>query len=345
MNKPTGLDIQQTVRDVLSTVDRKREREIINRRLGLFRQRETLEKIGEFLQLTRERVRQLEKSVMIGLQTNQVNQLPSFKVAEVKIKNQLMKMGNVARISDLTKQLAEAGQHKIHQAQISFLARLSPQFVVVEENEHHHLGIGLVDYHNHDQIKQHIATVVDYIDNSGQPLDVDKIHHRWPEFSRDHLHGLASLSKKLSFLNNVWGLNHWPTVNPKNIRDKIYLVLKQAQKPLHFSEIAHHIHTGPFKKNKVTVQAVHNELIKDDRFILTGRGIYVLKEWGYQPGTVAQVIENILEKSDQPVDRDEIIRQVLKQRQVKPTTISLNLQSKPQFHKLKGTRLYTLSKK
>ena len=124
---------------------------------------------------------------------------------------------------------------------------------------------------------------------------------------------LASISKQLATLNGQWGLIKWPTVNPKNIRDKIYVILKENGKPMHFNEIAADIKKSEFKRKDVTTQAIHNELIKDKRFVLIGRGIYALKEWGYEKGTVADIITDVLKKAEKPLHRDDIIKQVLKE--------------------------------
>ena len=123
-------------------------------------------------------------------------------------------------------------------------------------------------------------------------------------------------------------------VNPKNIRDKIYVILHDNGKHMHFNEIAKAIKDSSFKRKDVTTQAIHNELIKDKRFVLIGRGIYALKEWGYEKGTVSDIITKVLKKSGQPLHRDEIVKQVLKSRYVKETTILLNLQGKPQFKRV-----------
>jgi DNA-directed RNA polymerase delta subunit len=120
-------------------------------------------------------------------------------------------------------------------------------------------------------------------------------------------------------------------VNPKNIRDKIYVILHQKGKHMHFNEIAEAIKNSEFKRKNVTTQAIHNELIKDGRFVLIGRGIYALKEWGYKKGTVADIIEEVMRKAGEPLHRDEIVKRVLESRYVKETTILLNLQGKPQF--------------
>ena len=102
---------------------------------------------------------------------------------------------------------------------------------------------------------------------------------------------------------------------------------------MHFTEIATAIKESDFKRRDVTTQAIHNELIKDGRFVLVGRGIYALAEWGYSQGTVADIIANILKK-ESPLHRDEIVKRVLKQRHVKPTTIILNLQGKDKFKRV-----------
>jgi len=90
------------------------------------------------------------------------------------------------------------------------------------------------------------------------------------------------------------------------------------------------------------VQAIHNELIKDPRFVLIGRGIYALSSWGYKKGTISDTIKSILEKSETPLTREEIVKQVLKVRKVKETTILLNLQNKALFKKI-GKNSYTLA--
>jgi DNA-directed RNA polymerase delta subunit len=103
---------------------------------------------------------------------------------------------------------------------------------------------------------------------------------------------------------------------------------------MHFNEIAKTIKNSDFKRKNVTTQAIHNELIKDDRFVLIGRGIYALKEWGYSKGTVADIITKVLQEAGQPLHRDEIVKRVLKSRFVKETTILLNLQGKTQFKRV-----------
>ena len=113
---------------------------------------------------------------------------------------------------------------------------------------------------------------------------------------------------------------------------------------MHFSDIAKAIAASNFKRKNVTIQAIHNELIKDSRFVLIGRGIYALSNWGYYKGTVSDVINKILSDSPTPLTREEVVKQVLKHRQVKETTILLNLQNKQLFKKV-GKNSYTIAQK
>jgi DNA-directed RNA polymerase delta subunit len=125
-----------------------------------------------------------------------------------------------------------------------------------------------------------------------------------------------------------WGMTDWTEVSPKGTREKVYLVLKEHKNPLHFTQIAKMIDKLEFGKRKAHPQTVHNELIKDNRFVLVGRGIYALSEWGYSRGTIKEVIENILQKNGKPMEKEEIISEVLKSRKVKKTTIMINLNNK-----------------
>ncbi len=133
-----------------------------------------------------------------------------------------------------------------------------------------------------------------------------------------------------------WGIDNWREIRPKTINDKIYLVLKDHGKPMHFTKIAGRINEVGFDNKKANAATVHNELILDKKYILIGRGLYSLKEWGYKKGTVADVIIDILSGADGPTGRDEIINKVLEKRIVKKTTIILALMNKEIFEKVSG---------
>ena len=329
------LSTEKSINDILSTVEREREREIIARRFGLFDRKETLEQIGELLGITRERVRQLEKAVVARLKAaaEQGNGLPHIKEVQELLEEKLNANGKVARISELVTRLG-LESNRLEQARVAFLAQLCPAITVVDEDDNHHLAAGLASKHDQDAMKASIAKIVDIIKENGKPTTIDKIATQAGTTDVAQVAALASVSKQLATLNGLWGLVNWPMVNPKNIRDKIYVILKENGKHMHFNEIAEAIKKSDFKRKDVTTQAIHNELIKDKRFVLVGRGIYALKEWGYKKGTVADIIADILRKEGGALHRDEIVKRVLQSRYVKETTILLNLQGKSQFKRV-----------
>jgi hypothetical protein len=335
------LNTEQFVQDILSSIEREREREIIARRFGLFDRKETLEQIGELLGITRERVRQLEKSVIARLKhAAEQGDLSHVKEAEAIFLEQLQQNGQVARISRLS-ELVTAENTRTDQSRVAFLASLCPSLVVIEDNDHFHYAVGVASVRNEKAIKAAVAKLVDAIKKLGEPSDASVIAKNADIADVSQTEALASVSKDLATLNGRWGLIKWPMVNPKNIRDKIYVILKEHGKHMHFNEIAEAIKDSEFKRKDVTTQAIHNELIKDKRFVLIGRGIYALKEWGYAKGTVADIISEVLREAGEPLHRDEIVKRVLKSRFVKETTILLNLQGKNQFKRV-AKATYTL---
>lgn len=333
-NTATILNTEQFVQEILGTIDREREREIIARRFGLFDRKETLEQIGELLGITRERVRQLEKAVIARLkaQTEQ-GQVPHAPEVESQFVAFLREHGGGARIAAISANLT-AENSRTDQSRVAFLAALCPQLILIDDTDHFFQAAVIRADHDEKEVKETIAKIIATVKKIGEPRKIDDIAKEAGMSDVAATGALASISKSLATLNGLWGLVRWPTVNPKNIRDKIYVILKNNGKHMHFSDIADAIKDSDFKRKDVTTQAIHNELIKDKRFVLIGRGIYALREWGYQKGTVADIITEVLREAGEPLHRDEIVKRVLKSRFVKETTILLNLQGKNQFKRV-----------
>jgi hypothetical protein len=331
----TPLITQPIINDVLSAViERDREREIITRRYGLFDRKETLEQIGELLGITRERVRQLEKAVMTKLRTAaEQGSVPHIDTVQARIVTELADLGDASRITELTKRLV-AENSRDEQSRLTFLAHLCPEITVIDDDNDFYQAVALTSFHDERKVKELVSRLIDAIKKAGEPQSIEDLARSTGISEPKHAQALATLSKKLATLNGTWGLVKWPTVNPKNIRDKIYVILHQHGKHMHFNEIASAIKGSDFKRKDVTTQAIHNELIKDTRFVLIGRGIYALKQWGYERGTVADIITKVLEDAGEPLHRDEIVKRVLKTRYVKETTVLLNLQGKQQFKRV-----------
>jgi hypothetical protein len=339
----TQKDVEKLTKDILESIDREREREIVSRRYGLYDRKETLEQIGELLGITRERVRQLEKATVTRLrQYAEEGDLEGLKSFEEAATKKLAEMGNIARVSNLSDAITGETSSKLDQARLSFLAELCPSLSVISDNDHFYQSVAISKVHDEKKAHKHVSDIINALKKIGEPVGIEKVAGEVGHSDPKHTEALSSTSKNLATLNNKWGLIKWPTVNPKNIRDKIYVILQQHGKHMHFSEIAEAIKGSDFKRKDVTTQAIHNELIKDKRFVLIGRGIYALKEWGYKKGTVADIITEVLKEAKEPLHRDEIVKRVLKSRYVKETTILLNLQGKEQFQRV-SKATYTLA--
>ena len=328
-------ELNEAVQSILSTIERPREADIITRRYGLNGDKETLEQVGETLHITRERVRQIEKATLIRIRLNLDNgQNSLFNDAEMDIVKTLHEMGRAARIDNLTKRLMGANTGK-NRAVVTLLAELSSKMLLTAENDKYYAAIILTNERDDREIKKEINNIVKTLREHGKPVTLDELY-RLVGGNFEHpneVGAIASISKQITSLRGMWGLTKWPSVNPRNIRDKIYVVLKEHNQPMYFSDIAREVKSQNFHRNNVTEQAIHNELIKDDRFVLIGRGIYALAENGYKKGSITDVITDLLRQNG-PMYRDDIVREVLKVRQVRETTILLNLQSKPQFKRI-----------
>ena len=333
--------IADAITSSLNIIEQDREKEIISRRFGLSGNKETLEQIGEMLSITRERVRQLEKAIVIRLRIGaEENSIKDLTPAEKLLIRSLSESGRVARISDLASRIYGHSATIAERANISFLSSISTHLTILAENDKYHESVAIADCGDEKKLRSRIDEVVSVIKNNKVPMTLSELDNCLNYEHPDHIKAIASTSKLLANLGDLWGLAKWPTVNPRNIRDKIFVILEAKGEPMHFSDIATAIKESDFKRKDVTVQAIHNELIKDSRFVLIGRGIYALDTWGFKKGTVSDSIVSIL-KEESPLSREEIVKRVLKTRKVKESTVLLNLQNKNLFEK-SGKNTYRL---
>ncbi|MBR3264153.1 hypothetical protein IKF94_02915 [Candidatus Saccharibacteria bacterium] len=327
--------IASAIKGSLKVIEQDREREIVSRRFGLKGQKETLEQIGDMLSITRERVRQLEKAILIRLRVcSEEGDITELAAAEKIIIRNLVEMGRVARVSALADKIYGRTTTPAERASLAFLGNISSSLTTIDENDQYYAAIGIADYGDAMKLKKKAEEIISLIKANKKPMTLDELDGKLNYEHPSHIEAIASISKQLATLNGLWGLSKWPTVNPKNIRDKIFVVLENKKEPMHFADIAEAISASEFKRKNVTIQAIHNELIKDSRFVLIGRGIYALDSWGYKKGTVSDIITDILNKAGKPLTREEIVREVLHARKVKETTILLNLQNKKLFRKV-----------
>lgn len=327
-----------------------KEKEVIVKRFSLdSKPRQTLESIGRKFSVTRERVRQIEKIALGKLKrtakNTKLNLANGLATAMIRANGGIMLEEEV--ISGVLNKIAKPGEvdRYIISLALSVNEELSQNNKVNLYHTFWHLkGISLSDIEKVLKVaKSELKEKKDTIAEMKLVRDVQSVlREKGDNFTEEFIGAALKVDKMMKSIDSGYGLMSWRHVNPKSIRDKAYIVLKRTSRPLHFIEIANKITEAGFDKKIVTVQAVHNELIRCNKFVLVGRGLYALSEWGYSEGTVADIIESILEKKGQ-MTKKEIIESVLKQRQVKKGTISLNLQKKPCFVRV-GRATYKLDK-
>jgi hypothetical protein len=162
------FNLEQIIADILATIDKEREREIVARRYGLYERRETLEQIGELLGITRERVRQLEKATVTKMKQS-ADELPNIELVEAVFRSELAKTGNTARILKLAKMIA-ASEDKITQARLCFLAEMTPGVVFIDENDHYFTAASVAPKQTEKSLKKYLEEIISTIKKIGKPI-------------------------------------------------------------------------------------------------------------------------------------------------------------------------------
>lgn len=330
---------------------KERERKILEKRYGLNGNAvSTLKTVGEEQGLTRERVRQIEKELLQALKRSaQKEQL--FLDARNLILDTLIEHGGIMSEEQLLSFLNADTQDE--ENTVRFLLHLISDVNHLPGDEHIKPSWAGTTF-NHDTLKAFISEVKDLFGNNGSPMDAESFIEKAKTLKIFQSNEQALTDKVLlNFLHatavierNVFGefgLGHWSDIKPKDVGDKAYLVMRHHKKPEHYSAITDLINKHKLDGRTAYKETVHNKLIKDKRFVLVGRGMYALAEWGYKPGVVSDMIEEILKQKAQPMTRDEIVKTVLEKRLVKKNTILVGLSNKKLFKKV-GKNLYDLNK-
>lgn len=342
-SKPVNLSFnpKQVVKRLLSSLP-PRAQDVIVGRFGLNQGGDemTLEAIGKKYGITRERVRQIENYAVSHIR--KADSYIKEKAVFEELRDTINKMGGVVAEDDLLNNL---GKDVSTQKHLHFLLVVGDDFnKIKEDSEFKHrwhvdktlsdrihealqkLYTGLGD----DEIipeSEIINSFLEHLKDVSEEYKQDEILTRWLAISKN-------VSKNPL---GEWGKTRSSNIKTKGVRDYAYLILRKHGSPIHFREVAKLI-SEVFKK-KAHVATTHNELIKDPRFVLVGRGLYALKEWGYSTGVVRDVIREILKKSG-PLSKEAVLEKVMKERYVKANTVMVNLQN-PKYFKKNKQGMYT----
>ncbi len=315
-------------------IKKEREKKVLLARFGILGKIKTLQSIGTEYGITRERVRQIIANSIKKMQdncgSNEVKK--ALKNIEEFIKNN----GGYVSLEELYEKFSNKNTNENNS--LRFITSLSKDLELVKNSHDIQEGFRLKKI-KLSELKNTAKDALRVLKEGKKTLTIKEISNTIKIEEGMCRASLSASNKAMPTDSGKWGLASWSHVNPKSIRDKSKYVMKRHGKPIHYQDLASKI-TDLGNKN-VTKQSVHNELIKNKDFVLVGRGIYALSEWGYTPGIVEEVITEILKYENEPLHKDVIIERVLKKRIVKPSTIVLNLQ-KSKFKKV-GNATYTIN--
>ncbi len=325
---------KQTTRRLLAVLP-DRAREVLVSRYGLGKSTEkmTLDAIGKVYGITRERVRQIENYAIANIR--KADAYKAEKAVFGELENLIHTLGGIVVEEDF---LGHVTKDKSLHNHINFLLVIGDTFKKrKEDNEFKHR------WHVNEALAKQVEESLRKLYTGLKTEDLLPESEMVAKFF-EHLEGVSEKYKNQEVMKRwlalsktigrnaigEWGVAHSPNVKTKGMRDYAFLVIRKHGSPIHFKEVAKQISTL-FNK-KAHVATTHNELIKDPRFVLVGRGLYALAEWGYMSGVVKDVIKKVLEKHG-ALSKDEIIEKVMKERYVKENTIMVNLQNQKYFKK------------
>ena len=168
--------LRNAIAGSLKIIEQDREKEIISRRFGLNGRKETLEQIGDMLSITRERVRQLEKAILIRLQiAAEDGQIPELLAAEKLLVRNLSEMGRVAVLGDLTNKVYGRETTASEKTGVYFLATFSKNLTIVEENDRYNAAIGIAEYGDSRKIRERVDEIVKIIRENKAPMTLDEL--------------------------------------------------------------------------------------------------------------------------------------------------------------------------
>ena len=321
-----------------------RASDVIMNRFGLTAdvEKKTLEEIGKKYSITRERVRQIEDAALALIKKSEAykNEQATFSELEQLIHS----LGSIVAEHEL---LSHISKDKIIQNHINFYLVLGDSFKKHREDDHFHTRWSVNDEMAskvHDSLKKLYASLDDedlvsesemikrFFDQMKDASD----QYRNEEIARRWLSMSKTISKNPL---GEWGKSTSPNVHTRGVKDYAFLVMRKNGSPMHFREVADAI-SKTFDR-KTHYATCHNELIKDPRFVLVGRGLYALAEWGYKTGIAREVIRDILKKEGS-LSKEDIVERVMKERYFKKNTILVNIQN-PKYFKKNKDGLYTLA--
>ena len=294
-----------------------------------------MEAIGEKYGITRERVRQIEQAALNMIKKSE--EYKGEKTTWEELKGIINEFGGLIAEDELLESLSKEKDVQNH---IHFYLVLGDEFTKHRDDDDF-VPRWTIDTDLSDKVHSSLKSLYSGLSDSEIISEGEMVTRFLDELKkinveyRDEEIAKRWLSLSKSIRKNPlgeYGKSSASGVKARGIKDFAYLMMRKHGSPMHFREVAKAV-TDTFAK-KCHTATCHNELIKDKRFVLVGRGMYALSEWGYKPGVVRDVIKEIL-KREGPMTKEDVVDKVLKERYLKKNTILVNLQNPKYFKKNK----------
>lgn len=315
-----------------------RAKDVVTNRFGIIdgAERKTLESIGKQYGITRERVRQIEQFALSTIKKSE--SYGDFTSVFEELKSAIHKLGGVVAEKTFLESLSKDEEIQNH---IHFYLTLADDFKKHKETEHFHHGWSF-NQKVTDVVHNALISLYESLDDEElitEQAIVESFTEKLKDLSEEY-RGEEIIRRYLTISKSIgknalgqWGKTSSPHIHTRGIKDFAYLVMRKHGSPMHFKDVAKDI--SKYFSKKAHVATTHNELIKDSRFVLVGRGVYGLREWGHVGGVVRDVIIEVIKEAKRPLSKETIIESVLKKRVVKANTVLVNLQNTDFFKKTK----------
>ncbi len=340
-------ELVKSFEDILKSLS-EREKNVIERRIWLNWERETLQSIWNSLtpSVTRERIRQIEESgikkmwrmvkwsILANIQKKAIEYLNFhwWIISSERIINNIIKDFKIE--NNINKYIIETvieSDYDINKSKQKLGCKIYFYLPHIQRND--------VDS-CHKEIIKILKKKKDVMDKDVLLEQVVKNLKENKNINRVFADSVVDLFADLvEWEENLVWLEKWKILNPATLKDKALYVLKKEKTPMHFVDISNKI--TEYLGEIVKVNTIHNELIKSDDFVLIWRGIYALRDWWFKPGTVMDVIVSILKKKWEAMSTNDIKKEVLKVRNVEPSTVYMNLQNREKIERV-GRNYYQL---
>lgn len=331
--------LEKIINSLLSYIPHEKDRKVIRLRFGLDgRGQRTLQQLGDWLGVTRERISQLGKRsidrLKKGTRDGLVRSLYISIEDEMRIRGGLM---SVTQIGEHITDLMDVGEVDQDGA-VSLLLSLEPDhFVEIQKRKR--WGLKGAPLNLVKPITQEIVKILQAVH---APLPQTGLMDRLTQKEwYAQLEDKDQLSTKLIIAclstddrfeeteDGQWGLTRWR----KKRTDEIVMALRKLGKPSHHTEIARITNEMLPPSLRTSNRNIYAQLQqKSNLFVWVGPGTYGLAEWGLKrPRFYVDIAAELLEQQGEPLAFEEIFPAINAEREASPESIKFMLDTNPRF--------------